>query len=426
MRSIAALLLAVASFSTAAQDCSEILKLGKDEYFLQQKTSIQQEAKSLYCMDQRRNRTAQAGVDVGFIVDALPVSIGGFAKGSDEYRKQVCSMTWDSFQFAQDIQLRIRTGRADVVSAWLACKSQRGFNPSYRDVGDTVLFDLDDRPGDGVPPANFVQAVVSPQDGLLNCNWPSPGLIPGAGHTIVQCTRNPQHKDKEISVVLKSANVGDRLLVVLPELGPPPADILPNLAKWEIPQDPIVVPTGAIFGSYRVPVFCPKGSYLIGLQQRIEARQGKGDDTALNDVNFICRNPYTGEETARTGLGGERWGDWYPAYVNGAPQFKRCPDGEFAAAVQLRAEDRLGGDTDDTGANAMAIYCEPMGETHNQKLFDPNLRVLSHGGHFGAWRQPAVCPIRTAVCGLSLNVESAKSDNDDTAADGALMYCCAY
>lgn len=45
---------------------------------------------------------------------------------------------------------------------------------------------------------------------------------------------------------------------------------------------------GGPWGTWSDPVYCPQGQYVCGLQQKVEAGQGKGDDTAMNAVAFFC------------------------------------------------------------------------------------------------------------------------------------------
>ena len=42
------------------------------------------------------------------------------------------------------------------------------------------------------------------------------------------------------------------------------------------------------WGYWSEPVYCPEGYYVCGLKQRVEGRQGDGDDTAMNAVGFYC------------------------------------------------------------------------------------------------------------------------------------------
>ena len=42
------------------------------------------------------------------------------------------------------------------------------------------------------------------------------------------------------------------------------------------------------WGNWTSPVACPAGTAICGLRTRVEGRQGSGDDTALNGVQFAC------------------------------------------------------------------------------------------------------------------------------------------
>ena len=42
------------------------------------------------------------------------------------------------------------------------------------------------------------------------------------------------------------------------------------------------------WGTLRSPFYCPTNHYVCGLRQRIESRQGDGDDTAMNGLNMYC------------------------------------------------------------------------------------------------------------------------------------------
>lgn len=47
------------------------------------------------------------------------------------------------------------------------------------------------------------------------------------------------------------------------------------------------------------------------------------------------------------------FGDWN--------SWARCRDGEFAYAIQVKVEGKQGSRGDDTGLNAVALYCRPLG-----------------------------------------------------------------
>ena len=59
------------------------------------------------------------------------------------------------------------------------------------------------------------------------------------------------------------------------------------------------------WGEWRWIEHCPQGQFLIAFQMRVEEHQGRGDDTAVNDVNFMCTQNYN----VLYGRG-ERWGEW--------------------------------------------------------------------------------------------------------------------
>ncbi len=42
------------------------------------------------------------------------------------------------------------------------------------------------------------------------------------------------------------------------------------------------------WGVWSDPQFCPDGYYVCGLKQKVEPRQGDGDDSAMNAVAFYC------------------------------------------------------------------------------------------------------------------------------------------
>ena len=47
-------------------------------------------------------------------------------------------------------------------------------------------------------------------------------------------------------------------------------------------------PTETSFGDWVPHLRCPPGQGVVGLQVRMEAKQGDGDDTALNGVRMVC------------------------------------------------------------------------------------------------------------------------------------------
>ena len=55
---------------------------------------------------------------------------------------------------------------------------------------------------------------------------------------------------------------------------------------------------GGSWGSWERPSYCPENYFVCGLRQRVERSQGKGDDTALNDIALECC-PLFGESSQK-------------------------------------------------------------------------------------------------------------------------------
>ena len=68
-----------------------------------------------------------------------------------------------------------------------------------------------------------------------------------------------------------------------PEVERPPTD---SLHPSEIVR--ISFENGADWGNWSEIKYCPKETYVCGMRQRVEPSQGKGDDTAMNAVEFYC------------------------------------------------------------------------------------------------------------------------------------------
>ncbi len=50
-----------------------------------------------------------------------------------------------------------------------------------------------------------------------------------------------------------------------------------------------VTPSGGQWGLSTPPLYCRKNTYVAALNQRVEPRQGAGDDTAPNAIEFYCK-----------------------------------------------------------------------------------------------------------------------------------------
>jgi hypothetical protein len=137
---------------------------------------------------------------------------------------------------------------------------------------------------------------------------------------------------------------------------------------------------------------------------RVEGSQGGGDDTALNSVQLLCRNPSTGATEWVSSYDG-LWGSW-----NGSASCTNS--GQYLKGAQMRIEGSQGGG-DDTAANNVAFSC-----TDSTTIQAPG------GQGWGSWGGYASCPASSAVCGLSIRFEGSQGGGDDTAMNGLELLCC--
>ena len=100
------------------------------------------------------------------------------------------------------------------------------------------------------------------------------------------------------------------------------------------------------WGDWSEPQICPANSFLSGWRQNVEGRQGNGDDTALDNVEYRCRNVKTWQLTKDLKVEAEEWGTW--------SRWKECPEGQFICGIQTRVEDP---DGDDTALNDIKHQC---------------------------------------------------------------------
>ena len=101
------------------------------------------------------------------------------------------------------------------------------------------------------------------------------------------------------------------------------------------------------WGDWSEPQMCPANSFLSGWKQNVEGRQGNGDDTALDNVEYRCRDIETWQLTEDLKVNDvAEWGTW--------SRWKECPEGQFICGIQTRVEDP---DGDDTALNDIKHQC---------------------------------------------------------------------
>ncbi|XP_071130645.1 vitelline membrane outer layer protein 1-like [Mytilus edulis] len=169
------------------------------------------------------------------------------------------------------------------------------------------------------------------------------------------------------------------------------------------------VTNGGSHGTWSGPEFCAIGYYATGYSLKIEEKQGKGDDTALNAIRLKCRkgnnSPITGGTIlAQDGI----WGRW--------SREMDCDSGKQFVSFRLQVEENQGRG-DDTAANYVSFMCRSFngGGTHI-------IGTRGFWGPFGAWSQ--TCPLGSAICGLEVQIEPNQRRGDDTALNNAKFYCC--
>jgi len=132
---------------------------------------------------------------------------------------------------------------------------------------------------------------------------------------------------------------------------------------------------------------CPTGTYVVGMQLKVESRQpGLHDDTGLNGIRFFCSDLSASEPvkgTIQSTVG--QWGTWRSEFFcNGV-----------VTGFQLRSETSQA-DKDDTAANNLRVFCSD-GTT-----------IEGEGTLWGSWTSEQKCRQRQAVCALQTQVEMAQ------------------
>ena len=142
---------------------------------------------------------------------------------------------------------------------------------------------------------------------------------------------------------------------------------------------------------------CRNGGIATSFSQRLEGKQGGGDDTALNTICLQCSTGW--HICSRRGF----WGDWARSSTSS--------DGFNKA--NLSFEPKQGGG-DDTAANQLILYNTDTGGRY----------TTGQGNFWGRWLGSQRCPSGERICGLKTRVEGKIGGGDDTALNGVILQCC--
>lgn len=165
------------------------------------------------------------------------------------------------------------------------------------------------------------------------------------------------------------------------------------------------------WGKFGPKDLCPINSFITGMRLKIEPKH-KGDNSALNAIQLLCTSMY-GEEvkniTSATGRFG-RYG-----------KIKYCPRG-LATGYQLRSQTGQGNARDDVAAVDFKLICSDLNNALSYVTQD-DVRSLP----WGDWTNKQRCPSKTAVCGISTQVEELGKNlrrEDETTLNNVDIACC--
>lgn len=136
--------------------------------------------------------------------------------------------------------------------------------------------------------------------------------------------------------------------------------------------------------------YCPKGSYAAGMQLKVQGRQWRGDDTALNGIKLLCAPSFMGDVGYDAKIKGKEgdFGEW-------GSEFK-CENG-YVIGFQLRSEADQGKGYDSTAANNLKVLCSNPAVGYGGW-------IEGDGMSWGSWGLEEKCLKQQAICGIQTQV----------------------
>ncbi len=405
--------LATMPIASGQDACKDILAHGVyDESLNMANAFTSQTAKHHFCSSKASSREQAHAVGLDAIIESLPIGFSAESESFSSYREKMCSFDWSAFFMSQHAFETVRQANENLIDAWKQCMARDGFQLSYGLRSNETFVVRMTLNGAIREDLRLVEPGFSMRpDGAAQCDPLNPYLGRGL---ILNCQRVA---NVPISIVVNT-NLGNRDVEVLPLLPTNPAPLPGKSATWKRVAN-IHAAGARTWGSWSSTSWCPDGTYAVAFRAKIEGRQGDGqsDDTAMNGLQLICRDPLGGVETTIVAAE-ERFGGW--------TEWARCPPGYALASYSLRSEPPA--EHDDTAANGIRFGCRSI---QSEEAATPAALRVSNEGYWGAFGQEAHCPARSAICAFQSRVQPYKGrlvrgGKDDTSLNDVQFECCGF
>lgn len=256
----------------------------------------------------------------------------------------------------------------------------------------------------------------------INANYPQSSRHSDIGRLVVTIEKNKRPKRLELPLVVTMSTDSSGNTTLLQCRSQPTSDPCPPLGLIMDEDTGNCRPAKVQLGGYARPGhwqgnwgtwggwdMCTGNRLVCGIQSKVEASQGGGDDdTGLNAVRLICCNSLPigriNEQDIYSKQGG--FGDWR--------ETQYCPTGSYVNAINMKFEDDVGGG-DDTAANAINLRCNDPANTILMSAYNPG---------WGNWKGFGSCPSGEVACGMQTKVEDSQGGGDDTSLNGIQLRCC--
>ncbi|XP_031552365.1 vitelline membrane outer layer protein 1 homolog [Actinia tenebrosa] len=105
-----------------------------------------------------------------------------------------------------------------------------------------------------------------------------------------------------------------------------------------------------VWGNWENSKYCSWNNFLMGVSMKSEPHQGRrGDDTAVNNFQFLCQSIYRHHAIHTLTGHGMPWGHWSSPV--------HCPKNSYICGIKTQVEGFQGRRGDDTALNDAIFYC---------------------------------------------------------------------